>query len=158
MHHKKSILMVFYLLSFCSFGLHAQTENPTNYLNRDGESVSFSTNQYDIETVIEGQLSAIKNGEISRAYFTYGAKPFRDKTTLEDFKKFILNYKDFWNHYSFDWTTVNVVDDVATIKGVLISETDKKKLEIQYTLVREGGRWKVLTLRLSILTSPYYPG
>lgn len=138
---------------FCA-NLHA--EESYSRTDVDSRTATFSVSQYDVSNAIEGQLNAIIRGDFSKAYFSFGSKQFRDKISFEEFKKFVLTYKDYWKDYSFDWSTVKVADGVAEIKGFLTPPSGKK-LEINYTLVKEEGRWKVFKIRLSLVTSPLFP-
>lgn len=100
---------------------------------------------------VDNQLSALKRDDINQAYYDYTAKDFQQTTSLEEFRHFIKSYPIFIHNQSAHFTERNVKDHVGTLKGHLTSE-EHVKIPVEYKLIKEEGKWKILSIRL--LQSP----
>lgn len=97
--------------------------------------------------VIDNQLDALRRGDISKAYHTYTSKEFQESTSLEQFQDFIQAYPIFLNNQSAHFTQRSIKDNVGILKGNLTA-SDHKKVPVEYKLVKEEGKWKILSIRL----------
>lgn len=101
----------------------------------------------DLLNVIQGQLEAIKQHDLSKAYRDYTSADFKETTTLPDFESFIeknpvvgQNKGTNFNHLSFE-------NDVGTFEGYLTSvEGDTEP--VKYRLVFEDNNWKILSINV----------
>ncbi|MDP1836234.1 MAG: DUF4864 domain-containing protein [Chlamydiales bacterium] len=101
----------------------------------------------DLVKTAEGQLSAIRARDFSRAYFEYTAKDFKASTSLEAFQEFIKSHPALVNNENANFNERTIENSVGTLHGTLISK-DGGVTPIEYKFVKEGDRWKVLSMRL----------
>lgn len=97
-------------------------------------------------STINNQLSALKSGDIEKAY-SYTAKDFQNVISLEDFKKFIKKYPSLSNNESASFTTREIQNKEGTVKGTLKAK-DGAVTPIEYRLIKENDQWKILFIRL----------
>jgi hypothetical protein len=101
----------------------------------------------DLVKTAEGQLSAIRARDFSRAYYEYTAKDFKAATSLEAFQEFIKSHPALSNNESANFNERTIENSVGNLHGTLISK-DGGVTPIEYKFVKEGDRWKVLSMRL----------
>lgn len=97
--------------------------------------------------VIDKQLEALHKNEINNAYYAYTSSEFQRTTSLEDFKEFVEAHPIFFNSQSAHFIQRSIKQGVGTIKGNLTS-ADRVKVSIEYKLIKEEGKWKILSIRL----------
>lgn len=100
-----------------------------------------------IVEVVDEQLSTLRTNDITKAYYAYTSKDFQSTTTLEQFKQFIKVYPAFLNIQSVHFSERSIKDNVSTIKGYLTT-LQNEKLPVEYQLIKEDGKWKILNIRL----------
>ena len=105
--------------------------------------VILSTNA--LTDIAQSQLDALRLNNIDKAY-SYTAKDFQAATPLEDFKKFTHRYKLETNEHVY-FTERDMKNDTGDIKGVL-NFKNGSNAEIEYTLKKENGQWKILEMDL----------
>jgi TM2 domain-containing membrane protein YozV len=96
---------------------------------------------------INHQLSALKTGDIEKAY-SYTSKDFQKATSLSDFKKFINQYPSLKNNESAFFIERTIENNMGFVKGTLTAK-DGAKTPIEYRLIREDGVWKILNIKVS---------
>jgi uncharacterized Zn finger protein (UPF0148 family) len=96
--------------------------------------------------VIDHQLEALRKEDINKAY-SYTSKDFQSSTSLSQFKDFVLSYPVFTNNQSAHFTKRSLKDNIGTLKGNLTSN-DRVNVPIEYKLIKEGDKWKILSIRL----------
>ncbi len=101
----------------------------------------------DLLKTAEGQLGAIRARDFSRAYYEYTAKDFKAATSLEAFTEFVKSHPALVNNESANFNERTIENSVGTLHGTLISR-DGGVTPIEYKFVKEGDRWKVLSMRL----------
>lgn len=110
--------------------------------------VSDSTiNPNPLLTIIEEQLTALRAGNISKAYTEYTSSEFKKITTIDQFKRFVGNFSVLSQNKSFQFNSVNFEKSIATFEGTLISK-EGDSLQAEYDLVQEQGKWKILGIQL----------
>lgn len=107
----------------------------------------------DLTDTVEGQLKAIKQGNIAEAYYAFSSKKFQEATSLDAFEDFIKKYPAFSENKSIQFKERNVNNDVGTLDGVMITYHDNK-IPIEYKLVKESDHWKILSIRLEHVAKP----
>ncbi|CAM3013677.1 TM2 domain [Legionella steigerwaltii] len=95
---------------------------------------------------INHQLSALKTGDIEKAY-SYTSKDFQKTTSLSDFKKFINQYPSLKNNKSAFFNERIIENNIGLVKGTLTA-TDGAKTPIEYRLIWEDGAWKILNIKV----------
>ncbi len=101
----------------------------------------------DLVKTAEGQLTAIRSRDFSRAYYEYTAKDFKAATSLEAFTEFVKTHPALLNNASANFNERTIENSVGTLHGTLVSK-DNGVTPIEYKFVKEGDAWKVLSMRL----------
>ncbi len=101
----------------------------------------------DLVQTAEGQLSAIRARDFSRAYYEYTAKDFKAATSLEAFVAFIKTHPALVNNENANFNERTIENRVGSLHGTLVSK-DGGVTPIEYKFVEEGDRWKILSMRL----------
>ncbi|TRZ47979.1 DUF4864 domain-containing protein [bacterium] len=104
-----------------------------------------------IADAAKSQLSAIRSGDIAKAY-GYTSKSFQQETSFENFKKFVETYDAFKNNVDVSFSTRETQNNTGVLKGELKSK-DGKKTPIAYKLVKESGDWKIEAIKLDFGTN-----
>lgn len=110
-------------------------------------ALMFELSSEDLTDTVEKQLKAIRQDQMTEAYYHFTAKSFQEATSLEHFKDFIKNYSFFSHNRSVRFIDRNVNNDQGSLEAVL-TPADGKDVQVQYRLIKEDGRWKVLSIRL----------
>lgn len=97
--------------------------------------------------VVDHQLEALRQNNISNAYYTYTSKDFQTATSLDQFRKFIEAYPVFLNNQSAHFTQRSIEHNIGTLKGNLTSQ-EHINTPIEYKLIKEDDKWKILSIRL----------
>lgn len=92
---------------------------------------------------IKGQLKAINDGDIEKAYDYYCSKEFKEATSFEQFKAVVEDNPSIFKSKSSSFNSVNIKNDEATVKGT-ITGTNNTKTTMNYKMVLEEKRWKIL--------------
>lgn len=104
-----------------------------------------------LKNVIEKQLEFIRAKNYKEAYDNYTSKEFKKITSLNNFILFIQGNSIFLNNLSGQFGDLMLDNNVATMKGILLSKSGENGF-VEYDLIKEDGQWKVLGIRiLSIL-------
>lgn len=100
-----------------------------------------------ILNVIEKQLNLFRAMKIDNAYHDYTTKEFRQKTSLEDFKKLVAKYKALSHNNLFQFQSFYTENDIATIGGELHSK-DGAVVPVEFDFIIEQGEWKILGIQI----------
>lgn len=104
-------------------------------------------NKEEPQKTIQEQLVALKNNQLTEAYYSYTAKEFQKATPLEKFKEIIRSF-----HPLSEVKEINVDDseekDDRTRLNVTLKTDDKKSFKMEYDLVKEEGNWKIIFFKL----------
>lgn len=100
-----------------------------------------------IVEVVDEQLATLKTHDITKAYYAYTAHKFQQTTSLEQFKAFVKAYPELSNIQSTHFSERAIKEGVSTIKGTLTS-ANGVKIPIEYQLIKEEGKWKILSIQL----------
>lgn len=96
---------------------------------------------------VENQLEALQDHDIDKAYLTYTSKEFQNTTSIEQFRDFVQAFPIFLENQSAHFTQRSISHNVGTLKGILTS-SDHINTPIEYKVIKEDGRWKILSIRL----------
>ncbi|MCB1111659.1 MAG: DUF4864 domain-containing protein [Chlamydiales bacterium] len=100
----------------------------------------------EIQEPISEQLNALKEKDYEKAYEDYASHDFKQATPLDTFEIFIDNYPILTNFEKFDIANYSGSEDRASA-NVLLSNADGT-VPIEYRFVKEGGKWKIWSMRL----------
>ena len=106
---------------------------------------SFST--AELVNTIEGQLTAIREGDLSRAYYAYTSKEFQRSTSMDGFEKFVASHPALSRNQVANFTNLSFKNDVGTFRGLLTADNDKS-ISVEYDLVYEDGKWRIVSIQL----------
>lgn len=105
--------------------------------------------------VVDHQLEALRQNDISKAYYAYTSKDFQKATSLAQFQDFVQKYPIFLQSQSAHFTQRSIKNKIGTLKGNLTA-SDHKQIPVEYKLIKEKGKWKILSLRL-LNPEPFSP-
>lgn len=106
----------------------------------------------DVTDTVKDQLQAIRNGQITEAYYAFASKKFQETTSLEAFSDFMKKHSAFSESKSIHFKERNVNDDIGTLEGTITAHNDKK-IQVEYKLIKESEKWKILSIRIEDLTN-----
>lgn len=108
----------------------------------------------DLNETVEGQLVALRKNKITEAYYQYTSHDFQSHIPLTLFKELIKGYDSFLHNEGIEITDHVISDGLAVLKGRLSSDKNKTPTSIEYELIKEGGKWKILSILLATNSSP----
>lgn len=97
--------------------------------------------------VVDHQLEALRESDIPKAYRDYTSKDFQAATSLDQFRNFVEAYPVFLNNQSAHFSQRSIEHNIGTLKGHLSSH-DHVNTPIEYKLIKDDGKWKILSIRL----------
>lgn len=96
---------------------------------------------------VQGQLKALNENQIEKAYNDYTSDEFKKITTLDAFKTFMVNFPLFTQYKSVDYKQPKLEESGGKLLVVLKGENNKTAT-VEYTLGISEGKWKIWGLRL----------
>jgi TolA-binding protein len=100
-----------------------------------------------IVDVAEKQIEYLRQGNIEKAYNVYTSKDFKAATSLDQFKEFVQAYPILQNNHSALFPQRAIKDHITTLRGKIMA-SDHISSPIEYRLIKEDGKWKILSVRL----------
>lgn len=97
--------------------------------------------------VIQGQLQALRDHDIDKAYFAFTSQDFRNSTSRDEFQRFIFGNDVLGKNLRSDFRDPVFQDNIIIIQGVFVSIDDHKNI-IEYALSLENGQWKILGIKV----------
>lgn len=107
--------------------------------------VMFTTS--GVTSTVRDQISAIRSGDIDKAYTVYTSSEFKSTTSMDDFSNFVNHFSALKNNKSITIEQREVRNDDGYIDATLQS-LDGSVMYIQYRLIKEDGHWKILGIRV----------
>lgn len=101
--------------------------------------------QESISKLIKDQMSEIQKGDFSKAYYAYTSQGFQESSSFDDFKKFLNDHPLFSKSAEIK---VNRVENGEDVTKVYVDLKNGSENELEYRLVQEQGKWKILSLQL----------
>jgi Domain of unknown function (DUF4864) len=102
----------------------------------------------DILELLEGQINALQQSDINKAYTAYASMQFKDKTALNEFQYFIESYPSFSKNRNAFFAGMQFKKNYqAVIQGVLSAITNET-LKVEYDLIKENGQWRILNIQI----------
>lgn len=95
---------------------------------------------------VDGQLRALREHNIEKAYNDFTTDDFRKATSLELFKNFIEQYPIFFSHHDVSVEIQALQKTEGEIMAIL--NPNEEAIKVQYRLVLENGQWKIWNLNL----------
>ena len=141
-------IKILYLM-MVAFPLSMQAKEPIHDIKTKKTTLSYTSRikPQDLLVVIKGQLNALRSKNIEKAYQDFTSIDFRDKISLEDFKKLMNQYTAFSDNKLFQFQSFYTEDDTASFGGDLLSNKGEY-ISVEYDLVLENGNWKILGIQI----------
>ena len=95
---------------------------------------------------VEKQLDYLKAGDIQAAY-DLTSNEFKNATTLDAFKAFLVQYPSLSNNKSHTFDSREITNNNGTVKGTL-EANDGTQTPIEFRLIKENGTWKIIGLQV----------
>jgi hypothetical protein len=135
------------VLLFSLAVVHAN--EPANDIQTKKQSLGNTVriNPQPLLEVIEQHLKMLHNLNIEKAYNDYTATEFRQKVSLDDFKKLVAKYKILSIDNRFQLQSFDVENDIVSLGGELHSK-DGTILPVEFDFVMENGKWKIFGIQI----------
>lgn len=95
---------------------------------------------------IKGQLKAINDGDINKAYYDYTSSEFKKATSFEQFKLIVESNPQIFKSKDSSFNSVNIKNGIATIKGTITGK-DGTVTKMTYQCVQENGEWRIYSFK-----------
>ena len=102
----------------------------------------------NIQEVVDSQLDSIRDNKITEAYYGFTSKDFQNATTLETFKDFIKVHPALSQNKSFTTTSQSIKHNIGILEGTLTGD-DNHQTPVEFTLIKEEGKWKILGINFA---------
>jgi hypothetical protein len=100
----------------------------------------------EIIEVVKGQLDALREGDIPKAYYAYASIDFQKNTSLKDFEAFLEDYPILTEQKE---STVGHGTEEGELRLLRIAlESEDETVEADYRLIKEDGDWKVWGIQI----------
>lgn len=103
----------------------------------------------DVVKASQDYLEVLKRGQTREAY-EMSAAGLRKETSLAQFNKVVSQFPILSRHTAFNIKSRNLQGEVGSVTGELVDGTGKKA-EIEFTLVKEQGVWRVLMVHVKMI-------
>lgn len=116
---------------------------PTKKKDADNNKPAFDS--IPIEKAVQGQVGAIRSGNLRQAYDVYGSNDFKKSTTYDEFVEYVNGEKTLADNDSISVTDLTFDNNIATLT-VRLTSRNGQKADVDFDLVFENGSWKVLQI------------
>ncbi|GAB4234308.1 MAG: hypothetical protein Tsb0021_13550 [Chlamydiales bacterium] len=113
---------------------------------RDPDSDKLMKEKEQITITLNHLLEAIRQLDISKAYYAYGSGEFKDTVSKDEFGEFIKNHPIIENSVSAQIYDIEILRGVATSRVLLETEQEESEL-FEIKLIREDGKWRILSVQ-----------
>ena len=93
---------------------------------------------------VKAQIADVKKGDMAAAYGRMSDE-YRASHSMEDFNAFVERHPSLKQNTDTSFMSRNVKNDTASLSGSL-SGANAVKEDVAYTLVRQGGNWKISSI------------
>lgn len=100
----------------------------------------------EIRKPIEKQLMRLQGDQIEQAYNDTTSEAFKKSTSFEVFKKFIETYPIFKTNKGLSFLKLTFNNNIGTYL-VALKSLDGKDEQVEYSLIKENGTWKILQIQ-----------
>lgn len=106
-----------------------------------------AANAEDLTDAVYDQLKALKKNKITEAYYSFTSKEFQEATSLEQFKAFLTAYPILTQTKGIRFIDKINSENIGTLEAFL-TNADNKEIKAQYRIIKEGDKWKILSISL----------
>lgn len=100
-----------------------------------------------LTSIITDQLSALQQGDLSKAYYAYTSPDFQETSSRDVFVKFMQGHAIFKNNVRIGTPKITFKDTLATALVELESEQGEKKI-VEYKFAYAQGKWKIMAMKI----------
>lgn len=99
-----------------------------------------------IREPVEGQLQALRDREINKAYYDYSSHPFQEVTTIDTFRKFLSEYPIITQYEAIEFKEPMLEKTTGILEVMLHNKYGVTNIE--YTLGIEDNKWKIWGIQI----------
>ncbi len=100
----------------------------------------------ELVDVIESQLKALREEDISKAYYAFTAQDFQNNTSFEDFQAFLKDYPIFTKQKE---ATIGQGMQEGKLRLIRIAlQSNDETSEVDYRLIKQDGDWKIWGIQI----------
>ena len=99
-------------------------------------------------TPVKQHIEALHMGNLQRAYKETTAEAFQSSTPFSEFETFIKSFPIFNSYEKVDYYKLSFNNNLGMYQVKLIGK-EGESYELQYDLIKENGRWKILQIQIS---------
>lgn len=100
----------------------------------------------ELADVIQDELAALKEKDISKAYYAYASIDFKKATTLDAFKEFLKKYPILLEYTKTKLGIAFVEGELRILRLTLYSDTEEALMDVRF--IKEGTQWKIWSMQL----------
>ncbi len=104
-------------------------------------------NTTEPQKAVQDQLVALKNNQLTEAYYSFTSKEFQKATPLEKFKEIIRSFQPLSQIREIQVDEKEEKNDRTRLNMTLKTE-DNQSFKMEYDLVKEDGDWKIVFFKL----------
>lgn len=97
---------------------------------------------------VKQHIEALHEGKNQSAYKDTTSDDFRETTTFEEFEAFLKTFPIFGNFEKVDYYKLSFNNNLGQYHVKLIGD-NQETYEVQYDLIKEEGKWKILQIQIS---------
>ena len=97
---------------------------------------------------VEAQLKALRENDITEAYYGSVSKDFQNETPLEIFRQFVQSHPVLSRYTGVEYKGRKIINDQGFVDLVLNS--DQGDFFLEYKLILESGDWRIWSLKLTL--------
>jgi hypothetical protein len=98
---------------------------------------------------VRAQLAEIRGGRLDAAYDHYLSASYRARVSREQFAELIARHPALKSNADSTFTSRHIENDTARVSGSLTGSGGEKE-PVAYGLVKEGGGWKIASIRFEM--------
>lgn len=104
-------------------------------------------NPISMQQPISGQLQALRNEEVTSAYYNFTSKSFQEKTSFTEFRQFLTNFPVLAKHDAVSFKDPILHEGTGRIE-VNLHELNDGTTTLLYLLGIEDDQWKIFGLEV----------
>lgn len=114
--------------------------------SNDKESSFIDAHTQDLKDVISGQFKALESGDLEDAYNIYTSRRYKETKDFNAFKSFIAEHPILTKHRAPNFGKIHFNNNIATFP-IILSDENGVEYTVEFDLLREDGRWKILSIK-----------
>jgi len=104
-------------------------------------------NEDEVESAIQDQIAALRDGDLSKAYYAFTSKQFQEAASFDTFDKYVKRHDELSDNKTVEVKDVMFKPNYAVAQVNLKANSDESE-PYQYRLVYENSKWKILSIKM----------